>query len=73
MAMPQDQIDHYNRRADEARLLADYAASPSIRHIHLEISRNYDLLADDLQRGLIAKNGNGGKSANTAKRGEAIR
>ena len=48
--MSQDGLRHYLNRAEDARMLATGAASPAIRHIHLEMARNYDRLAEDARK-----------------------
>lgn len=40
-----DSRDYYAERADQARNLADHAALPQVRRIHLDMANRYALLS----------------------------
>lgn len=42
-----DTTDYYERRAKAANKLAEDAASPGIRKIHLKMAQSYDRLASE--------------------------
>lgn len=52
--MSKSELEHFERRAEDARFMAENAASPGVRSIHLELARNYDLLAAEERRTLEA-------------------